>query len=66
MKFIFYGLFPAHKLEMVSNGDKHRFLQAHKTFKGYTDSKLLLCHVQKFKMVEGEKVSVTLPKNWKR
>ena len=36
------------------------------TFKGFTDSKRLLDQSQKFKLLEGEKVRVMLPKSWKK
>ena len=63
-KFIFYGLFLAAKIKFVSTIDKYGIIHAHKTFKGYTESKRSLDHVQYFKRVEGKKVSVMLPKNW--
>ena len=46
--------------------DKYEFIQEHKTFKGFIDSKRLLDRSQYFKTIEVEKISAMLPRNWKK
>ena len=46
--------------------DKHGIIREHKIFKGFSDSKRLLDRSQYFKTIEGKKVSVLLPKSWKK
>ena len=41
-------------------------MQEHKTFRGFNDSNRLLDRLQYFKMIEGKKVSASLPKSWKK
>ena len=60
-KFFFYGLFLAPRIKFVSTLDRSKIIQTHTTFKGDTDNRRLLDHVQFFEMVEGEKISVLLP-----
>ena len=47
-KFIFYGSFLAPKIKFVLTVEKYGIIQAFKTFKGFTDSKRLVDHVQCF------------------
>ena len=42
------------------------FIEKHKTFKCFNDSKRLLDRSQYFKMIEGKKLSATIPKSWKK
>ena len=65
-KFMFRGLFLAPKIKFLLTIDKYRFIESHKAFKAFTATKGLPDHVQYFKMVEGEKFSVMLSKNWKK
>ena len=44
--------------------DKHDNFQQHMSFKDFNDSKWLLDRSQYLKMLEGEKVTVMLPKSW--
>ena len=63
---IFYGLYLASKINYVLTIDDYGFIQEHKTFKGFNDSKRLLDRSQYFKMIEGKKISAMLPKSWKK
>ena len=64
--FMFYGLFLTPNIKFVFSIDEYGTIQAYKTFKGYTDSKRLLDHVQKCKKVEVKNFLVMLPMNWKK
>ena len=61
----FYGLYLAPKKDVLTINE-FGILQEHKTFKRFNDSKRLLDRSQNFKMIEGEKVSALLLKNWKK
>ena len=63
---IFYGLFSAPKRKNCLTIDDYGFIQEHKTFKGFNDSKRLLDRSQDLKMIEGEKISAMLPRSWKK
>ena len=65
-RFILNGLFFLATKRIVLTIEKYGIIQAHKRIKGYTDIKRSLDHVQCFKNVEGGKISVLLPKNWKK
>ena len=43
--------------------DKYGIIQEHRTFKGFDDSKRLLDRSQRFKKLEGKKISAMLPKS---
>ena len=62
----FYGLFLAPKIKYCLTIDDYGIIQEHKTFKGFNDSKRLLDRSQYFKMIDGEKISVMLPRSWKK
>ena len=62
---VFYGLFLAHKIKYVLTNNEFGFLQEHKTFKRFDDSKRLLDRSQYFKMKGGKKISAMLPRSWK-
>ena len=63
---IFYGLFLAPKIKYCLTIDGYGIIQEHKTFNGFNDSKRLLDRSEKFKILEGKKVSALLPKGWKK
>ena len=63
---VFNGLILAFKIKYCSTIDNYGIIQEHKTFKGFDDSKRLLDRFQYFKMIEGKKVSASLPKSWKK
>ena len=63
---IFYSLFLAPKIKFCLTIDNYRFIQEHKTFKGFNDSKRLLDRSQYFNMIEGKKISAILPNLWKK
>ena len=60
---IFYELFLAPKIKYCLTIDNHGIIQEHKTFKRFNDSKRLLDRPQYFKMIEGKKISASLPKS---
>ena len=62
----FYGLFLAPKIKFCLTIDDYGFIQKHKTFKGFNDSKRLLDRSQYFEMIEGKKISAMLPRSWKK
>ena len=51
---IFYGLFLALKIKYCLTIDDYAFIQVHKTFKGFNDSKWSLDRSRNFKMIEGK------------
>ena len=63
---IFYGLYLVAKIKYCLTIDEFGIIKEHKTFKGFNDSKRLLDRSQYFKMKEGEKISATLPRSWKK
>ena len=63
---IFNGLYLAAKIKYTSTKDEYGLEKEHKTFKCFNDSKRLLDRSQYFKMKEGEKISVMLPRSWKK
>ena len=60
-----FSLFSAPKIKYCLTIDKNVNNQQHMTFKGFNDSKRLLDRSQYFKMLDGKKISVLLPRSWK-
>ena len=63
---IFYGLLLASKIKNCLTINDYGFIQEHKTFKGFNNTKRLLDRSQYNKMIEGKKISAFLPKSWKK
>ena len=63
---IFYGLYLAPKIKYCLTIDEYGIIKAHKTFKGFNDSKRLLDRSQYLNMREGKKISAMLPRSWKK
>ena len=63
---ILYSLFLAPKIKYCLTVDEFGFIEEHKTFKGFMDSKRLLDHSQCF-TIKGKKISISalLPKSCK-
>ena len=56
---ISYALFLAPKIKFILTIDKYGIIQAHKTFKRYSDSKRLLDRVHFFKKVDEKKIELS-------
>ena len=52
---VFYRLFLAPKIKYCLSKNLYGFVQEHKTFKGFNDSKMPLDCSQYFKMIDGKK-----------
>ena len=63
---IFCGLFLAPKIKFCLTIVDYGIIQEHKTLKRFNDTKRLLDPSQFFKMIEGKKMSILLPKSWKK
>ena len=63
---IFYGLFLAPKIKYCLTINQLGVIEQHMTFKGFNDSKRLLDRSQYFIMLKGKKITVILPRSWKK
>ena len=61
---ISYGSLIAPKIIYCLIIEKHGFIQQHMTFEDFKESKRLLHRSQCFKISEGEKQTVMLPRSW--
>ena len=62
----FTVFFLAPKIKYCLTIDKYGSVQEHKLFEGFNTSKRLLDRSQYFKMIEGKKVSASLPKSFRK
>ena len=59
---IFYGMFLARNIKFSLTINECSFIEEHKNFEGFIDSKRLLDRYKYFKLAEGKKISAMLPK----
>ena len=59
-------MFLAPKTKYCLTIDKYGIRQEHKTFKGFHDSKRLLDRSRYSKKIEDKKISMLLPKSWRK